>query len=459
MKIALIISGYLRSLKNNIESLKENLLNLYDVDIYIHITNSNECKYINNKINIDEINLLLKPRVIIITDNIKFNNKYNDLYNQNYKFYILNQKRIEIEKIENIKYDVVIKFRPDIYLQEKILFEIIDENVIYIPKDNKIDKTKLKTINDNYICDIISFGKPNIMNKYFDMYLHLDSLIPIYGNINETLLYNYLIDNSINFNLIDLKYFVILSLINTIAISGDSGVGKSRLSNLIKDLFNNSFILECDRYHKWERGNENWNSITHLNPDANFITKMNDDVFDLKIGNNIFQVDYDHNTGKFTDKQMIESKENIIVCGLHTFYTSKNIIDLKIFIDASDSVKIPWKIKRDVIKRGYTYEKILTQINNRKSDFIKYILPQKDNADIVLYYYNSDIFDINKFDITTEINYNFKIGINKKYDLKNIIKDCNISNIELDNNFYYITFQDSDLDTIIRKIIISFFNL
>jgi uridine kinase len=459
MKIALIISGYLRSLKNNIESLKENLLNLYDVDIYIHITNSSENKYINNMLSIDEINTLLKPKVMIITDNIKFDNNYNDLYNQNLKFYLINQKRLEIEKIENIKYDVVMKFRPDIYLQEKIIFNL-DDDIIYIPKDNKIDKNKLKTINDNYICDIIAYGSPDIMNKYFDIYNHLDLLVSKYSNINETILYNYLIDNSIKFNLIDIKYFVLLSLINTIAITGDSGVGKSRLSSLITNLFKESFILECDRYHKWERGDNNWNNITHLNPEANFITKMNDDVFDLKIGNNIYQVYYYHNTGKFTDKILIECKENIIICGLHTFYNTKNIIDLKIFIDATDSVKIPWKIKRDVKKRGYTYDKILTQINNRKSDYDKYILPQKNDADIILLYYNNDdVFDINKFDINIEIIYNFKIGINKKYDLKNIIQNLNILTIELQENFYFITFETQNLDTIIQKILISFFNL
>ena len=459
MKIALIISGYLRSFKNIIESLKKNLLNLYDVDIYIHVTNSNENKYINNMISIDEINTLLKPKVMIISNNINFDNNYNDLYNQNFKFYIINQKRLEIEKIENIKYDVVIKFRPDIYLKEKIIFEI-EDGIIYIPKDNKMDKNKLKTINDNYICDIIAYGSPNIMNKYFDIYNHLDSLVTKYGNINETILYNYLIDNSIKFNLMDIKYFILLSLINTIAITGDSGVGKSRLSSLITKLFKESFILECDRYHKWERGDNNWNNITHLNPEANFITKMNDDVFDLKIGNNIYQVDYDHNTGKFTDKILIECKENIIICGLHTFYTTKNIIDLKIFIDATDSVKIPWKIKRDVKKRGYTYDKILTQINNRKSDYDKYILPQKNDADIILLYYNNeDVFDINKFDINIEIIYNFKIGINKKYELKNIIQNLNILNIELEENFYFITFETQNLDTIIQKILISFFNL
>ena len=155
MKVALMISGYARSLKTNIESLRENLLNLYDIDIYIHITLSNENKYINNSISIDEINTMLNPKVMIITDNIKFDNEYN-LYNQNYKCYILNQKRLEIEKIENIKYDVVLKLRPDVYLQEKIVFEM-DKDVVYIPKDNKITSNiKNPTIIINILITVVN---------------------------------------------------------------------------------------------------------------------------------------------------------------------------------------------------------------------------------------------------------------------------------------------------------------
>ena len=40
-----------------------------------------------------------------------------------------------------------------------------------------------------------------------------------------------------------------------------------------------SIDLECDRYHKWERYNDNWNNYTHLNPNANFLCKMQKDFF------------------------------------------------------------------------------------------------------------------------------------------------------------------------------------
>jgi uridine kinase len=236
-----------------------------------------------------------------------------------------------------------------------------------------MDTKKLNKSDDPYVCDIIAYGSSEIMNKLFDFYLKLPELINLYGNVNETLLFYYLTISNLSYKLINIDYTVILSLCNTIAITGDSGSGKTTLSNILKELFQDSFILECDRYHKWERGNENWNKITHLNPEANFITKMNKDVFDLQIGNSIYQVDYDHDSGKFTDKQFIENKENIIICGLHSLYLKDNIVNLKIYMDIDNNVRIPWKIKRDIEKRGYSLEKIMKQIEEREEDFERYI--------------------------------------------------------------------------------------
>ena len=50
MRVALLISGYLRSFKVNVPNIKKNIINKFnDVDIYIHLTKNEktEDKYLN----------------------------------------------------------------------------------------------------------------------------------------------------------------------------------------------------------------------------------------------------------------------------------------------------------------------------------------------------------------------------------------------------------------------------
>lgn len=405
----------------------------------------------NSKITMDELHKLLKPKHMIVSNNYNLHDNIviNNLLNQNYKYYILNQHRKIVEKSENIKYDIVVKIRPDVYLQSPLSMNVISNN-IYIPSDSKIDNTKLTIPTDNYICDIIAYGKPEFMNKYFDFYDKVLPLIEKYGYVNETLLYHYLQHNAIEYIIINIEYIIILSLCNTIAITGDSGSGKTTISNIVKKMFNNSFILECDRYHKWERNNEKWKEFTHLNPEANYITKMTTDVFNLKIGQNIYQVDYDHKTGKFTDNELIETAENIVVCGLHSLYIPDNIINIKIYVDTDDSLRIPWKIKRDTSKRGYTIEQIVNQINSRKDDFETYIYPQREKSDIIIHYYTDIPFDINTFSVKNPISFFTRIGIRENIDITKIISLLHISSVKNEDLFNFLYFTN---DICIEKII------
>ena len=446
MKLALLISGYLRTIKYNFESIKKNIMQNNNCDIYIHITEDiKNDKYYNLKNDINFIHTKLQPKILIQSKNFNFfdNQKKNNIFNQNYKFFILNQQKKNIELYENIKYDFVIKCRPDLYLKNKI--EYTYSNYITIPLSSKMDIHKLKNNNDPYICDIFAYGNSTMMDKYFDIFLNLKNLIKKYGEINETLFYYYLNDNDISYKIKNIDYNVILSICNTIAICGNSSTGKTTLSNKIKDILKNSFILECDRYHKWERNDKSWGENTHLNPNANFLTKMKEDVFNLKIGKNIYQVDYDHKNGKFTDKMLIESKENIIICGLHTLYNNTNLHNLKIFLDIDENLRIPWKIKRDKKKRGYSYTKILKQIDDRKDDYIKYILPQKKISDIIINLYTNNIFDNTKID-----DYNPDIYL-KVYILENILNNNYISTLSKNkntikkiNNMYLLNFEKYD---------------
>ena len=427
MRVALLISGYLRSYDVNIESIKNVIINKFDVvDTYLHIT-KNECsedKYLNliNEDNdIKNITNHLSPIVTIIEDNYEYNENrlVNNVINQWCKLYKLNQLKTINEISSGVKYDLVIRYRPDIHIKSNESF-VIDPSphTIYIPDDSKMDKSRLVNPGDGYICDAIAFGDSNSMDTYFDIYKQLELLVGSVGHVSESILYHYLITNNLRYRLVDLEYEFILSKCNVFAICGDSGSGKSTLGDLLKGVFSDSFMLECDRYHRWERGHKNWDSVTHLNPNANYITKMSEDIFNLKVGKDIHQVDYDHHSGKFTKKQTINSSDNLIVCGLHSLYTD-SVYDLKIFMDTEDILKKKWKIKRDIRDRGYSIQKVLDSIVKREEDFNEFIRPQKEYADLIVKFFSKDEIDLNEYDKPD--NLGLELTISNKFNITGIL--------------------------------------
>ena len=65
--------------------------------------------------------------------------------------------------------------------------------------------------------------------------------------------------NSINHSI---NYRLVLSLCGIIAITGDSGTGKTTLMKRIEKLFDKDVLkFECDSCHKWERNNDNWKDL------------------------------------------------------------------------------------------------------------------------------------------------------------------------------------------------------
>ena len=56
-----------------------------------------------------------------------------------------------------------------------------------------------------------------------------------------------------------------------IGIGGDSASGKTTFAKIIQNLYGTSqtTIIKGDDMHKWERGDDNWNEKTHLNPSSN----------------------------------------------------------------------------------------------------------------------------------------------------------------------------------------------
>jgi uridine kinase len=393
MKVALLIAGHLRTLNDNLKILRENIIKKFDqIDIYIYITENDweSDSYFNpnDNDNLSKIITELSPKPLLIEklSQLSSDQRENSLKNQWYKFYKLCILLENCEISENFEYDLIIKTRPDLVLSSDNIFDnVFDTDKIQIPEESLIDSSKLDKPFDPSICDSFAFGPAYLMKHYLVLYKHLNLLSSQYGFVSETLLYHYLNSQNIPFETRDISYSIVLSRCNVIAIAGDSGSGKSVLAEVLRNFFSKSFILEGDRYHKWERNDPNWLRMTHLNPEANYLTKLKKDIFDLKIGKKIYQVNYDHKLGKFTEPEVIDPEENIIVCGLHSLLGDySDIYDLRIYLEPDESLRQEWKVSRDVNERGKNPEYVKNEIKRRESDFQHHVSPQRNNSDLLI---------------------------------------------------------------------------
>lgn len=411
MKIVFIISGHPRNFINKLHNyfIRLNTLQLIEFDVFVNFTKNQDKYYFNTHNNFDILSKYNFYKVIQFTDNIQntLDEKDNNIINQWYKI------KNTFNLITPI-YNLYIRIRPDVDFliePEEFIKQIknMTKNNIYIPYGfNFLDG--ISVLSDNCINDQIAIGNYDVMNKYCNFYDYLVKESRPYRS--EELLLKYLNYNSISTIKCIIPYKLILSDCKIISICGDSGSGKSTLLDAIKDifLFDSSLVLETDRYHKWERSSENWNNYTHLHPDANNLQKMSEDVFRLKIGEDIFAIDYDHSNGKFTSETKISSKPIILLCGLHTIYDKhiRDLSELKIFIDTDSLLKNEWKINRDITKRSHTLEKILANIEKRKDDYKLYIEPQKLYSDIIVEYKYEEKF---KLILHVNIIYNYYINL------------------------------------------------
>lgn len=452
-KICFLICGLPRAIDmiiTNIENIFDK--NKYSIHFYIcsSFTYSNEDSYCNKT----DLNLLMQQnnnikKLLIIEDYdcVAFRNV------RNYTNKITNGLNI-IEA----KYDIYCIIRSDCIINNiEFMQNVVDKNKLYF--SNEVKNPFTKHVNEKINEHIIISKSYELIQKmiaFHNFCYENDN----YCDIN---LHKFVKLNNLPIELLSIDYKLVLFKCNIIAISGDSGSGKSSLMEHLLKLYDSNVLkLETDRYHKWERGNESYKHTTHLNPIANYLELMSEDVYNLKIGNEIYQVDYDHTTGKFTDKSKINSKNNILLCGLHTLYMNKlnKIIDIKIYMDTDRELIKKWKIKRDTEERKHSIDKILAQIEHRNKDYFEYIHNQKNNADIIINFYetpesilkcnfiiaNKDIFNnlsvyFFKYNYSVKINENlYIIDLKNEYDTMMLGEHIQIDILTLTenlNNRYY----------------------
>ncbi len=222
-----------------------------------------------------------------------------------------------------------------------------------------------------------------------------------------------------------------------IGVGGDSGAGKSTLINSIKEILGASKIteIEADGDHKWERGDEHWSSFTHLDPKANYLHRQADYLKNLKQGEVIRRVEYEHDTGKFSEPYAVKPNDYILLAGLHPFYLPKTrrLVDIKIYLDTDENLRRHWKILRDTTKRGHSKEKVLEQIENRMPDAEKYIYTQKQFSNFVVRYYTDDEFEVGSPEAVFNIKLLLKFSVD--IDVDDVVETLYLNNIDVEHGF------------------------
>ena len=171
-------------------------------------------------------------------------------------------------------------------------------------------------------------------------------------------------------------------------IAGDSGSGKTTISRGIRRILGEEMVatFSMDDYHSLDRKQRKERNITPLHPAANHLDLLAELLAALRRGECIDKPVYDHSIGAVHETVPFGPAPVIIVEGLHPLYTERlrSLIDFKIFVDPSRSVKRLWKVRRDVGERGYDPTQVMAEILQREPDYKLYVDIQKIYAEIVI---------------------------------------------------------------------------
>jgi len=176
-----------------------------------------------------------------------------------------------------------------------------------------------------------------------------------------------------------------------LCLVGDSGAGKSTLSNGCVALLGPERVTDIclDDYHSLDRVGRAQHKITALHPDCNHLDLVAQHVALLRRGETIFKPVYDHSGGTFGPPERVSPKQIVLIHGLHGLYTPEleRLWDVSVFLDPDPELRIAWKIKRDMSKRGYQRAEVLKQLEERRHDSEAYVMPQREKADIVISFF------------------------------------------------------------------------
>lgn len=177
-----------------------------------------------------------------------------------------------------------------------------------------------------------------------------------------------------------------------IGICGGTGSGKTTIARSILDAvgLDRVVLVEQDSYYRNladmpldERHQANFD-----HPDSIDSDMLVNHLIRLKQGLSVDMPLYDFVTHTRSDDiEVINPKPVVIVEGILIFAEPRvlDLLDVRVFVDTPDDVRLMRRLRRDIMERGRTFERTLEQYERTiRPMHFEFVEPSKRHADIII---------------------------------------------------------------------------
>ena len=177
-----------------------------------------------------------------------------------------------------------------------------------------------------------------------------------------------------------------------IGITGGSGSGKTRFLNTLLEQFSSTqvcLVSQDNYYRKRDEQPVDSQGVKNFDlPESIDFDEYKNDIMALKEGRSVKRLEYTFNNPGSSPKEIeLKPAPVIVVEGIFVLYYKEiaDVLDLKVFIEAKDYIKLKRRIIRDDKERGYDLDDVLYRYEHHvMPTYDKYIKPYKKDADIII---------------------------------------------------------------------------
>lgn len=225
MKIALCLSGHLRTFEQTQNSLSQFILKKYNPDIFIHTwdklgfaCNYKSDRFLHDTSNkLSQIERLYRPKKIIVESSkfieqlkleadeyaphLKHAPKHvGHMASMFYKIYACNELRKNFELENNCKYDCIIRSRPDLMFSKQLYLPNLEDNAVWIPQFIS---------GDGWYTDQFAVANSDSMDLYSSLYFDMQEYFLAKGEFYPEKFMFWALNKKLKVKFIDINFHIV----------------------------------------------------------------------------------------------------------------------------------------------------------------------------------------------------------------------------------------------------------